>query len=87
MLALLAQYTITLTMDLRQFRLYLKDVCSEAGGAKPWAEKHRISHSYVSSVIRGDKMPGDKILKAVRVKVVYVKKRPKVMMKFEDITN
>lgn len=69
----------------------LREACDEAGGAKPWGEKQRpkISFSYVSAVLRKDAKPGEKILRAMKMKPVFVYVDPahmqEVVMRFEDI--
>lgn len=71
-------------MTLIELRNELKELCKKEGGALPWAKKHRIAHTYVSSVIRGSAKPGPKILKAIgRDKDVKVR----VDFKFEDYAN
>ena len=69
-------------MTLIELRNELRALCEKEGGALPWAKKHRISHSYVSAVIRGDANPGRKILnkmgKARGAKLM-------ASMRFEDI--
>lgn len=73
----------------RQALELLRDKCNAAGGAKPWAEANDISHSYVSTVLRGEKPLSGKIVKALglmRYKTYALKgSAPKMMMRFEDI--
>lgn len=52
-------------MTLIELRNVLRDLCKKEGGALPWAKRHKISHTYVSAVLRGNAKPGPKILKAL----------------------
>lgn len=76
-------------MDNKLFREYLKEKCDEAGSIMAWsnAQKPKISHSYVSAVIRGDAPIGKKILKALKMKKAhcFLAKGDAVVMKFEDV--
>ncbi len=76
-------------MNSKQLRNHLQELCYEAGSVMAWAKKHKVSHSYVSAVIRGDRPAGDKVLKALKMKKAYcfLSKGQEVTMKFEDITN
>jgi len=68
-------------------RQRLHDLCLEAGSVVAFAKKHNLkSWSHVYAVIRGDKKPGNKLLKAMGLKRVLTDKKTTVM-KYEDITN
>lgn len=67
-------------MTLIELRNELKELCQKQGGALPWAKRHRISHSYVSAVLRGDAKPGKKILRAMGMERGA---KIKVIMRFE----
>lgn len=68
-------------------RQRLSDLCLEAGSAVKFAKKHKLkSWSHVYAVMRGEKKPGNRILKAIGLKRVLSDKKTTVM-KFEDITN
>ena len=73
-------------MTLNELRRELHNICMDAGGVKPWADSKGIAFSYVAGVIRGDKKPGAKILKALGKRNAFREKKTTVM-KFEDITN
>ena len=73
-------------MTLNELRRELHNICMDAGGVKPWADSKGIAFSYVAGVIRGDKKPGAKILKALGKRKAFREKKTTVM-KFEDITN
>ena len=71
------------TLGMRQ---RLSDMVQDAGSAVKFADKHGLSHSHVSAIIRGDKQPGNRLLKVMGLKRV-VTERKTMEMKFEDITN
>lgn len=73
-------------MNDKELRNYLQERCGLSGSIMAWAYKNKISHSYVSAVIRGDAPIGDKILKALKMKKAYcfLSKGQAVTMKFED---
>lgn len=48
----------------------LFDRCLREGSQKLWAERHKISPAYVSDVLRGNREPGDSILKALQLRKV-----------------
>ena len=73
-------------MTLNELRRELHNICMDAGGVKPWADSQGIAFSYVAAVVRGDKTPGHKILKAMGLRKAFTDKKTTVM-KFEDITN
>lgn len=75
-----------LLMTLDELRRELHNICMDAGGVKPWASGKGIAFSYVAGVIRGDKKPGKKILKAMELRKSFSLRKDAVM-KFEDITN
>lgn len=61
-------------MDEKQFRAFLLNEIEKAGSQKNWAEKHRVSPQYVHDLINGRRLPGKKILDALRLQrlVCYV---------------
>lgn len=69
--------------DISKSLLY---ICESSGGVKPWADGKGIAFSYVAGVIRGDKKPGKKILRAMGLRKSFSLKKTTVM-KFEDIAN
>ena len=73
-------------MTLIELRHKLHNICMDAGGVKPWADKQGIAFSYVAAVIRGDTKPGAKVLKAMGLRKAFQAKKTTVL-KFEDITN
>lgn len=74
-------------MNELELRNDLRDICEKAGSVMAWSKKHKISHSYVSAFLRGDRPAGDKILKCLKRKKVvrYLVKGQTVVMRFEDI--
>lgn len=71
-------------MTLNELRRELHNICMDAGGVKPWADKRGIAFSYVASVIRGETKPGNKILKAMGLRKSFGL-RKNAVMKFEDV--
>ena len=71
-------------MNQLGMRQRLSDLCLSAGGAKKWAMKKKLAYSHVYAVIRGEKVPGVKLLKAMGLKRVLTDEKTAVM-KFEDI--
>lgn len=58
-------------MEALEVRAILLAHCQRYGGAKAWAIAKHISAPYVSDVLNGRRMPGKKILNALRlIKVV-----------------
>lgn len=55
-------------------RNLLKASCSNAGGMRAWGRLHGITAAYVSRVIKGDSLPGPKLLDALNLEpsTVYV---------------
>jgi len=55
-------------------RALLKASCTNAGGMRAWGRLHGITAAYVSRVIRGEKLPGPKLLDALNLEpsTVYV---------------
>lgn len=43
----------------------LRAACEAAGGRQSWGETHGISPQYIGDVLRGDRRPGNKILRAL----------------------
>jgi hypothetical protein len=39
--------------------------CTAAGGIRPWARRHKVSHVYVIELLRGTRTPGPKIRRAL----------------------
>lgn len=74
-------------MNESELRKYTKELCEEAGSVVALAKKFKVSHSYLSTFLRGECPPGAKILKALKVKKCfrYIRKGETVVMRFEDI--
>jgi hypothetical protein len=55
-------------------RNLLKASCANAGGMRAWGRLHDISAPYISRVIAGKKIPGQKLLDALNLQpsTVYV---------------
>jgi hypothetical protein len=55
-------------------RALLKASCANAGGLRAWGRLHGITAAYISRVIRGEKLPGPKLLDALNLmpSTVYV---------------
>lgn len=73
-------------MNLNKLREKLFSMCQEEGSIRAWADKNDTSFSYVSSVLRGDTLPGKKILKAMGLRKSFSAKKTTVR-KFEYIMN
>lgn len=71
-------------MILIELRKELRDLCEKEGSALSWAKRHKISHTYVSAVLRGSAKPGKKILKALGEDKGW---KMRVEYKYQDITN
>ncbi len=71
-------------MNTREVRQKLYYLCEDAGSIRAWAEANDLAFSYVAAVIRGDKTPGKKILKAMGLRKSFSLRKTTVM-KFEDI--
>ena len=56
-------------------RLLLALACRKAGGQKQFAVQHKISAPYINDVILGRRMPGKKILKALKLQKVVMYER------------
>ena len=54
----------------------LRKACKEAGSQRKWALDHKMSPAHVNDVLKGNRGPGDKILKALEYERVvgFVKK-------------
>lgn len=74
-------------MNIRQLREKLYDLCQQEDSIRAWADKNDVAFSYAAAVIRGDKMPGKSILKAMGLRKSFQEKKNPAVMKFEDITN
>lgn len=58
-------------MTADEVRAILRQHCTSAGTHQAWADVHGLAQGYVSDVLRGRKLPGPGILKALGlVKVV-----------------
>lgn len=57
-------------MDLNQVRRLLKKQVREIGSQKEFAKQLGISQQYLSDVIKGRRMPNEKILKAMGLEFV-----------------
>lgn len=56
-------------------RLLLALACRKAGGQKAFAGQHKISAPYINDVILGRRMPGKKILAALKLVRVVMYER------------
>lgn len=54
----------------------LRKSVNAAGGQSAWAKKHEISIAYVSDVMRGRRLPGDKITKALGLEKALLWRTP-----------
>lgn len=52
-------------IDLNGVVLRLQKSCNAAGGQREWGRKHEISPSYINKVLKGQKIPGEKITRAL----------------------
>lgn len=57
-------------MTLQDVLQQLRGEIEAAGSAKAWAERHAISPSYVSDVLKGVRDPGPAVLEALRLERV-----------------
>ncbi len=53
-------------------RVILKGVCHAEGSQYQWATKHKLSPAYVSDVIKGRRLPGPSLLKALKLERVVL---------------
>ena len=67
-------------MPVEYVRRELERQCTALGSQKRFSEKHGVSLPYVNDVLHGKREPGDKILKALKLKRVigYVHERGEV---------
>lgn len=74
-------------MNEKQLRNHVQELADKAGSIVALAKRLKVSHSYLSTFLRGECAPGDKILKALKMKKAYcfLSKGQEVTMKFEDI--
>jgi DNA-binding transcriptional regulator YdaS (Cro superfamily) len=56
-------------MDIRQVKRILEKGVEDAGGIRAYARLIGVSPPYVSDVLKGNRSPGPKILKALRLSV------------------
>lgn len=56
-------------------RVALAKACYAAGGQSKWAAVNDVSAAYVSDVIAGQREPGEKILKALKMERVTYYRR------------
>ena len=67
-------------LTLRDVRKMLAKACAEAGGDKAYGgmtafcAAHGLSTSYVHGVLHGPSKPGPRVLKALDIERVYVKR-------------
>lgn len=54
----------------------LQKSVNAAGGQSVWAAKHGISVAYVNDVLRGRRLPGDKITKAIGLEKALMWRTP-----------
>lgn len=54
----------------------LQRSCNAAGGQSAWATKHDISAAYVNDVLKGRRLPGDKITKALGLEKALLWRTP-----------
>ena len=52
-------------MNTEQVRQLLKKACDAAGSQRQWALAHGLSAPYVNDVIKGNRSPGESIIKAL----------------------
>lgn len=66
-------------MPVEHVRWQLELKCTALGSQKRFSQKHHVSLPYVNDVLNGRREPGEKILKALKMKrvtgYVYVSKR------------
>jgi hypothetical protein len=62
-------------MTENDVRDLLSAECRKAGNQRRWADRHRLSPSYVSDVIKGARNPADAILAALGVRRVVTYER------------
>ena len=66
-------------MPVEYVRRQLELKCTALGSQKRFSQKHHVSLPYVNDVLNGRREPGEKILKALKMKrvtgYVYVSKR------------
>lgn len=54
----------------------LRKSTNAAGGQAAWAAKHEMSAAYVSDVLHGKRLPGDKITKALGLEKALLWRTP-----------
>lgn len=64
-------------MTADEVRALLQAACVKAGSVNAWAVKHKISRAHVGLVLKGDREPGEKILKPLGLEVDQVVYRMK----------
>lgn len=55
----------------------LRRACEAAGGRQQWSDAYEVSPQYVGDVLRGQRKPGEKILRALGLtrRMVYGEER------------
>lgn len=56
--------------------LRLQKSINQAGGQRAWGKKHGISPSYINKVLKGHKIPGDKITMALGLEAALLWRTP-----------
>lgn len=72
-------------MTKKELREYLRDLVDREaqGSIRAWADRNKISFSYVASVIRGDAPAGKKVLKAMGLRTNYIENKKAIMPKYD----
>lgn len=64
-------------MTADDVRRLIERKCREAGGQKAWADQIKVSPTFLSEVIRGDRAPSQRILEPLGLKRVTVYRKVK----------
>lgn len=63
-------------LDWEGVRFKLRQSVNASGGQKAWADKHDISAAYVNDVLRGRRLPGQKIARALGLEKALLWRTP-----------
>lgn len=63
-------------LDMHGVVRRLRAATNAAGGQSAWAAKHGISAAYVCDVLKGKRLPGDKITKALGLEKALLWRTP-----------
>lgn len=63
-------------LDMDGVRWRLRMSVNASGGQAAWAEKHEISTAYVNDVLKGRRLPGDKITQALGLEKALLWRTP-----------